>query len=206
MSRPTQDPTIRIDEILDTAEPLFYAKGYRKTTISDIAKKMGVAQGMLYYYFNSKEEILEALLNRKLSLMLSQIEHQVYSDSITPPQKIELVVTEMFHTEYINDPLFDLMIESKHLHIKNKMVSQVILFLKPLLLKVIKEGIEKKCFHVSSLQVALNFLMSILKCIGETLPEKLPDELMTAHLQMAEILLEKVLSLPENTLHLSHKK
>ena len=204
MPRPTQDPKIKIDEILETAEPLFYAQGYRKTTIRGIAKKMGVAQGMLYYYFNSKEAILEALLNRKLSLMLSQIEHQVYSDNINPPQKIELIVTEMFQTQYINDPLFDLMIEARLLHIK--MVSQVILFLKPLLLKVIKEGIEKKCFHVSSPQVAVSFLMSILKCIGETLPEKLPDELMTAHLQMAEVLIEKVLLLPEDTLHLALKK
>ncbi|HAK72354.1 MAG TPA: TetR/AcrR family transcriptional regulator, partial [Sporomusaceae bacterium] len=65
MARTPQDPQIRITEILDTAEQLFSDKGYRGTTISDIAKTMGTAQGMLYYYFKSKEEILEALINRQ---------------------------------------------------------------------------------------------------------------------------------------------
>jgi AcrR family transcriptional regulator len=45
-----------MDEILDVAEPLFAVKGYRKTTIGDIAKELNVAQGMLYYYFKSKEK------------------------------------------------------------------------------------------------------------------------------------------------------
>jgi len=63
-----QDPRIRIDEILDAAEPLFSANGYRKTTISDIAQELGVAQGMLYYYFKSKDEILEALIEKTLGM------------------------------------------------------------------------------------------------------------------------------------------
>ena len=47
MARPMQDPNIRIDEILDAAEPLFFTKGYKKTTITDITSKMGVAKGMI---------------------------------------------------------------------------------------------------------------------------------------------------------------
>ena len=50
MARPSKDPQIRINEILDATEPLFYAKGYYETAISDIAEKMGVAHGMIYYY------------------------------------------------------------------------------------------------------------------------------------------------------------
>ncbi len=43
MARPPRDPQIRINEILDVAEALFYKRGYRTTMISDIVKKIGVA-------------------------------------------------------------------------------------------------------------------------------------------------------------------
>ena len=67
MARPAQDPQIRINEILDAAETLFYERGYQPTMISDIVRKIGVAQGTFYYYFTSKEEIVVALINRHLS-------------------------------------------------------------------------------------------------------------------------------------------
>ncbi|MDF2571911.1 MAG: transcriptional regulator, TetR family, partial [Sporomusa sp.] len=79
MARPFQDPQIRITEILDTAEHLFTVKGYFGTTISNIAKEMGVTQGMFYYYFKSKEEILEALLNRQVTSNISEIKDMVSS-------------------------------------------------------------------------------------------------------------------------------
>ena len=87
MARTPQDPQIRITEILDAAEYLFSSKGYLGTTISDIAKKMGVAQGMLYYYFKSKEEILESLVIRQSSSFLAEIKKIAYSDSLIPPAK-----------------------------------------------------------------------------------------------------------------------
>lgn len=79
MARPMQDPNIRIDEILDVAEPLFFTNGYKKTTITDITNKMGVAKGMIYYYFRSKEEILEAIINRQTQVLLIHIKEIVSS-------------------------------------------------------------------------------------------------------------------------------
>ncbi|XEQ93896.1 HTH-type transcriptional regulator BetI [Sporomusa carbonis] len=204
MARTPQDPQIRIDEILDAAEPLFSANGYRKTTISDIAKKMGVAQGMLYYYFKSKEEILEALINRQLSFLLADVKNMACSDTIAPPRKIELMVYAMFRTaQYKDGLLLDFLHDEKHLHIKNKIFRQGTLLLKPWLRKIIEEGARKQCFHVSHPQTAMNFIMSILQCLGDALCEKIPDELMACHLQMAEALIEKALEMPARTLHLS---
>ena len=51
----TKDPQERKQEILETAMRLFQEKGYEKTSISDIAKAIGVAQGLCYRYFPSKE-------------------------------------------------------------------------------------------------------------------------------------------------------
>lgn len=57
MARITKLPEERRKEIIDTAIKLFYEKSYEKTTISDIAKEINVAQGLCYRYFPSKEAL-----------------------------------------------------------------------------------------------------------------------------------------------------
>ncbi|MBU2704005.1 AcrR family transcriptional regulator [Sporomusaceae bacterium BoRhaA] len=204
MARTPQDPQIRVDEILDTAEPLFSANGYRKTTIQDITSKMSVAKGMIYYYFKSKDEILEAVIDRQISFLLDDIKQMVYSDDLIPPRKIELLVTAIFHTaQYKDGLLLEILYDEKNIHIKNKMFHQGTLLLKPWLLKVIEDGIQKDCFHVANPAIAMNFILSTLECITDALCEKTSNELMACHLNIAESIIEKILALPENTLHLS---
>ena len=48
--RITKEPEERKQEILDTAMRLFYERGYEKTSIADIAKTIGVAQGLCNAY------------------------------------------------------------------------------------------------------------------------------------------------------------
>lgn len=46
----------RVIQILDAALDVFAHKGFHSATIADIAQKAGVAKGLLYHYYNSKEE------------------------------------------------------------------------------------------------------------------------------------------------------
>ncbi|MBF6592227.1 MAG: TetR/AcrR family transcriptional regulator [Ktedonobacterales bacterium] len=54
----------RRNQLLDTARGLFAAQGVEGTTIKDIADAAGVAQGLLYHYFASKEDLLWAIIAR----------------------------------------------------------------------------------------------------------------------------------------------
>lgn len=60
--RIVKDGGERRKELLDTARRLFISKGYEKTSINDILKEVGIAKGTFYYYFTSKEEMLEAMI------------------------------------------------------------------------------------------------------------------------------------------------
>ncbi|WP_287155766.1 TetR/AcrR family transcriptional regulator [Candidatus Solincola tengchongensis] len=53
--------------ILRTAEELFSGKGYRETTMQEIAERAGVAKGTLYLYFRSKEELYLTVCVRGVS-------------------------------------------------------------------------------------------------------------------------------------------
>ena len=50
------------DRILATALDLFIEQGYDKTSLREIAERVGVTKAALYYHFSSKEEILRTLV------------------------------------------------------------------------------------------------------------------------------------------------
>lgn len=52
----------RAESILEVAAALFTTKGFAATTTQDIAEQAGIAKGSLYYYFDSKEELLYRIL------------------------------------------------------------------------------------------------------------------------------------------------
>ncbi len=62
--RISKRPEERREEFLDAAQALFYEQGIEATSVQQIVKRVGVAQGLYYYYFHSKKEIVEAVIVR----------------------------------------------------------------------------------------------------------------------------------------------
>ena len=56
--------TPRRDELLDVAQRLFARNGYDATSVSQIIAELGVSKGAFYHYFESKEDLVEALACR----------------------------------------------------------------------------------------------------------------------------------------------
>ena len=50
----------RREQVIDAALACFSEKGFHETTMKDIARQAGVSYGIVYHYFNSKEDIIEA--------------------------------------------------------------------------------------------------------------------------------------------------
>jgi len=61
--------------LLDAAVRVFAQKGYHECRVGDIAEEAGVAHGLLYHYFSSKEELLETIFRDTWALMLQTIQN-----------------------------------------------------------------------------------------------------------------------------------
>ena len=61
-------------QLLDAAVRVFARKGYHASRVGDIAEEAGVAHGLLYHYFKSKDEVLEAVFHENWSLLVARIE------------------------------------------------------------------------------------------------------------------------------------
>lgn len=60
-------------DILTNARVLFQQQGLKKTTMDDIASRIGKCKGALYYYFSSKDEIFEAVLQQEMTEFFRQL-------------------------------------------------------------------------------------------------------------------------------------
>ena len=63
--------------ILDVATALFSERGYAATRMQDIADGLGMKAGSLYYYFESKEAVLAAIVGERVGLAVSMLERIV---------------------------------------------------------------------------------------------------------------------------------
>lgn len=70
--RITKDPEIRRAELVAAARELFDKNGIEHTQVSQIVKKVGVAQGLFYYYFRSKEDVV----NQVIQIVMGEINEQ----------------------------------------------------------------------------------------------------------------------------------
>jgi len=110
----------RRQELLDAAVRVFARKGFRAARVGDIAEEAGVAHGLLYHYFRSKDEVLETIFRdtwRRLVAETERIEAscapfpeqlrrfaRVYLGSwLATPELIGVLVREIARSPHVGD-------------------------------------------------------------------------------------------------------
>ena len=73
----------RRNEIIETAGKLFEEKGYAQTQVQDIVNEIGVAKGLFYYYFKSKDEVMEELADRYADAIIDAVNKLIDKDIST---------------------------------------------------------------------------------------------------------------------------
>lgn len=73
MRRTKQDAEKTKQAILDSAMSIFCEKGYSKTTFDEIAKRINLTKGAVYWYFRNKPDIVAALINEFAGIYLQHI-------------------------------------------------------------------------------------------------------------------------------------
>jgi AcrR family transcriptional regulator len=88
--------------ILEAAVRVFARQGFHTCRVSDIADEAGVAYGLVYHYFSSKEEILDTLFLERWDVMLEAIS-EVDASSRSPREKLQAIAGFIVES-YRHDP------------------------------------------------------------------------------------------------------
>ncbi|MGA9754983.1 MAG: TetR/AcrR family transcriptional regulator [Desulfobaccales bacterium] len=89
----------RTREILAAARRLLYQRGLEVMTMEEIAASAGVAKGTLYLYFQSKDDLIQALITQVGENILQDVDAALQAPG-TPPEKLVRMVSVLL--EYLN--------------------------------------------------------------------------------------------------------
>lgn len=172
------------DLILDTMQSLMSQNLASTASVSDIAKHAGIAKGGIYYYFNSKDEILDAVLERSYSQAIEQSWSLIQSESLDALSKLKklfqmcvypdiaLHQQEMLNYLHLQDDLL--------LH--HKFLSLSIQEFTPILTEVLLQGEKENTLHCDypeqTSEIIVTMLVFLLDhtlfaCTDTDIPKKL---------------------------------
>ena len=102
MSKAKNESASRERDIVATAARLFKEKGYRATTLEDIAAAVGMLKGSLYYYIRSKEELLYLVVRDPIRQVYGELEAIVAADLPFTEKITRAIANHMtvFHLHY----------------------------------------------------------------------------------------------------------
>lgn len=83
----------RLREVLDVSASLFHEKGYRSTSLTDIAEALGMNKASLYHYVRSKEDLVRQLILRA-SKRLRDVSRNPEIDAMRPDEALERLLRE----------------------------------------------------------------------------------------------------------------
>ena len=136
------------DQILDTSLQLFMKKGFDATSISDILSQLDIARGTLYYHFESKEAIMDAIIERLLNQVLEKIEKLMTNDSLSQAEKFMGFFASINLTQLTGDEeIVDYFNQPQNALFHEKSNRLLIQKLAPVLAQIISEGIEAGLFN-----------------------------------------------------------
>ena len=152
--RITKEPEVRKQEILDTALKLFEEKGYEKTSITDIARTIGVAQGLCYRYFPSKEALFDNAIEQYAEILVEQFTGGQKDSNKTLKQLIEDMPTAV---EDKNTKFYSVFHGAENKKFHNQLSLKVCEKLVPLVEKLLQKAQQKGEIHFDDLQAAAMF-------------------------------------------------
>ena len=151
MLRPNKSSTKAADKrvvILDAALKTFVRRGYPATKVAEIAFEAGVAEGTLYNYFQSKEDLLLALFDEKWGGIIDEIKKKV-GRLDDPNKKLKAVfslVVRMFKKNRHLAELFMVDVKQSSIFLTNYTINRIVQFL-DLIEEILEEGKRKGIYR-----------------------------------------------------------
>lgn len=147
--RTIKDADVRKNEILDAADELFNQKGFDGTTISDIIEKVDVARGTIYYHFKSKEDILDALIERYGAELLDAAEKAASDKSIPADRRLMQALMAMNMEKPAGSEFIEQMHRPQNALMHQKSQKAILVGATPILAEIVRDGITEGVFDTA---------------------------------------------------------
>ncbi|WP_286079005.1 TetR/AcrR family transcriptional regulator [Faecalibaculum rodentium] len=141
--RIVKDAAARRSEILDAAEKLFGTKGYDATSTGDILRELGIARGTLYYHFKSKEDILDAMIDRLTQALAARAAGVLDRKDIPVLQRLTLMMQSLQVNNALGHEIMSQVHKPQNALMHQKMQERLLTAIVPLVTLLLQEAQEQ---------------------------------------------------------------
>lgn len=145
--RIVKDAAARRSEILDAAEKLFGTKGYDATSTGDILRELGIARGTLYYHFKSKEDILDAMIDRLTQALAARAAEVLDRKDIPVLQRLTLMMQSLQVNNAVGHEIMSQVHKPQNALMHQKMQERMLTAVVPLVTSLLQEAREEGLCH-----------------------------------------------------------
>ncbi len=132
----------RRNEILDVAERLFGTKGFDGTSTTDMLNEIGIARGTLYYHFKSKEDILDAMIERMTGSLVAKASEIVENKDVPVLQRLTLMMALNVNND-LGHEIMEQIHKPQNALMHQKMQERLLAGVNPIVTSLIEEGIAQ---------------------------------------------------------------
>ena len=147
----------RKQDLLNIAYRMFIQKGYENASVDDIIIEAGIAKGTYYYYFESKEATLEAVIE----MMIEKAENIAKAALMNPvpiPQKLASVVYA-FQPNKDEIVIADVLERKENIVMHDKIGKKIVEVAVPILSDIVREGIAQGIFACTNVEERVKMLL-----------------------------------------------
>lgn len=207
----------RRDEVLDTAQRLFAALGYDGTSVNRIIAEVGISKGAFYYHFCAKEDLIEALACRFARESAARAAEILEDPTLDPYARLSAVLLRMrrhkLETATELRTTFAPLLKPENVLLYERTHRSVTEVMRPLLTRVIAEGIAEQTFDAPDPELAADTIMHLLSStrdlvsrlfLARTAAEfrQVSQDLLRRYTYLGTVV-DRILGLPEGSIALT---
>ena len=149
----------RKQELLQIAYRMFISRGYESTSVDEIIEEAGIAKGTFYYYYETKEQLLEEVIGMMIDRE-TEAAGQVLKAEIPIPQKIVGIISSLRPAKE-EMPIEGALMQPENMVMHGKIRKKIVEKAVPLLAEVVEEGIAEGVFSCDCIPERVRMLLVI---------------------------------------------
>lgn len=191
--------------ILDAMKELLAEGRAGTASVSDIARQAGIAKGGMYYYFRSKEEVLDALVEREYQGVIDRCRDAVERSGLESLPKLALLLKE-YKSATVDANLDAQLHAPENAAIHQKSLAKIVGALSPIVSDIIAQGVGEGTFRCAYPREYAEIILSVFAFLLDPGIFHWSDEQAVRKLQALAMLLEQGLDAGEGSFAFLYSK
>lgn len=168
-----EEYTQRRNEILNAAQKFVYTIGYEQMSIQNLLDDLQISKGAFYHYFDSKQALLEALVDRTTKAAISILLPVIKDPDLTALEKLhhffDTAVRWKTEQKSFFIGLLRVWYQDENAIVRQKVTAAGLTQIKPLLAQIIQQGADEGIFTATHPNLTADLVMALFQGMSENL-------------------------------------